>query len=97
MVNINKKYNISLASPQEELFDLGRVLNTLPWSDEAIQNELLPTYHYWFIHLAREFFKLPRKIIFRALMEDWTPETIAVACHIDPEEVPDNRVYGSNQ
>lgn len=94
-MNITKKYKISTETPQFELYDLGRVLTKM--TDQAISEELLPLYRYWFINLAIAFYKLPIKLVFQAMMEEWTPEQVAVVCGIDPDEIPEEHVYGRNE
>lgn len=88
------KYNINVQSPQDELFCLGAILNKSPWTEEDIQREFAQDYRPWFIKLAKAFDKLPLKLKLRALVEEWDSVMCAVACGIDPAEIPDNRVYG---
>ena len=82
-------YAISQNSPQEELYDLGRVLHSRSWTDADIQNIFCQHYRYWFINLAKAFYVLKSGLLMRAMCEEWTPEQIAVACGIDPEEIPE--------
>ena len=90
METVTERYGISTDSPYSEMLDLGKILAKNKWNDAEIQKEFGQDYRYWFINLSREFYKLSTALKFRAMVESWTPETVAVACGIDPEEIPED-------
>ena len=91
----NMKFTINAESPQDELLELGRILHSRDWTDAEIKKEFGPDYLPWFIKMAKRFHNLPDHLKFRALVEDWTPELVAIACGMDPEET--DVVYGSEE
>ena len=77
---------ISHTSPQEEMFDVGKLINTTP-PDKLLDviNLLLEHYAQWFLVIAVEFYKLDKKTQMRAIFENWGPKRIANACKLDGE------------
>jgi hypothetical protein len=70
-------FEISTYSPQEELFDVGRLLLAAEKDGMPIASmEFLRRYHRWYIRLAKPFANNP-VLAFRAMVDCWPAYKIA--------------------
>lgn len=86
MANKFMSFEISQESPQEELYDVGVILNRFDKdgvpADSQPRELLRSMYSQWFLDLAKPFaFNLA--IVVRAMLWNWTPPEIAAALGVD--------------
>jgi hypothetical protein len=79
-------FEISAYSPQEELYDVGKLILVSEKDEMPVANmEFLRRYHRWYIRLARSFASNP-VLAFRAMVDRWS--ACKIACELGVPGVP---------